>query len=119
MSQVKSFEATLAEVRKQLEPSGFPSRERAQAEELCLIVAEIYSLPRELTVKIDGRELPCGIVAEVYSRLRAEHVSAVIEKFSELTYRVRYKKTYLRTALYNEVFEHMGGLANDVADKLF
>ena len=117
MSQVsvKSFEQIYNEVRAQIEANCFSEDEQGKVDELCLIIAEIYRLPPECPVRIGRGELPCGMVSEIYLRLRYGHIREVMRKFSGVSYPIKYKKTYLRTALYNEVFEHESGIANGVS----
>ena len=43
---------------------------------------------------------------DVFSKIGNEHIKMVIENFRSIAYRVRAKKTYMRTALYNSVFEY-------------
>ena len=117
MSQVKvkSFKNVLGDVRKNVEIECFEEALIPEAEEICLIIAEVMMLSSEAVVRIGGTELPQPLVAEIYSRLTCEHVRAVIDKFSRAGYRIKHKKTYLRTALYNEVFEHESGFINEFA----
>lgn len=120
MSQVKvkSFKKTLGDVRKNIEIECFEEALIPEAEEICLIITEVMLLPLESVVRIGGEDLPQSLVAEIYSRLTCEHVKAVIDKFSRAGYQIKHKKTYLRTALYNEVFEHESGFINSFAHVL-
>ena len=113
--KVKSFSAVLAEVRKNIEIECFEEAFTPEAEEICMIITEVFMLPSEVTVRIGGVDLPQPLVAEIYSRITCEHVKAVIGKFSRAMYPIRRKKTYLRTALYNEVFEYESGFINGFA----
>ena len=110
---VKSFSQMLDEVKNQVELSCLDGEERGVGEELCLIIAEIYRLPGNIEVRIGGADLPCELVAEIYSRLTANHFYAVIEKFLRAEYPIKRRKAYLRTALYNQVFEQESGEANE------
>jgi hypothetical protein len=112
-SQVKSFSEILSEVRERVEIECFEKRERAVAEELCLIIAEVEWLPSEAVARIGGNDLPATYVSEIYRRIDNGRLAAVIFKYSEARYPIKHKKTYLRTALYNEVFEHESGELND------
>ena len=111
--QVKSLAEVLQDVRELVEIECFDGRDRKFAEELCLIIAEIHRLPLGTSVRIGGDDLPIDLVRDVYSGLRNEHVAAVIEKYSRSRYPIKYKKTYIRTALYNQMFEQESGEVND------
>ncbi len=66
-------------------------------------------------VKIAGDTLDGYIVKQVFKEIREEHVQLVIENYRKITYIVNYKKSYIRTALYNAVFEseaHYTNLVN-------
>lgn len=66
-------------------------------------------------VKIAGDTLDGYIVKQVFEEIREEHVQLVIENYQRITYIVNYKKSYIRTALYNAVFEieaHYTNLVN-------
>ncbi len=104
-SHVGSFLSVLGEVRAQVEADYISPALHSGADELCLIIAEVYRLPRDTEIKIDGMKLSAGDVQEIYSLLTCEHIKLVLENFSRICYEVRFKKTYLRTALYNSVFE--------------
>ena len=111
-SGVKSFGELLREVNDQISIECFDESERDQVLEICAIIAEIYRMPPALTVSVGGQQLPAAMVAEVFSTLNCEHVRAVMRKYSQAGYRIRFKKTYLRTALYNEIFEHESDVIN-------
>lgn len=74
-------------------------------EEICLIIAEVFTRPSGRVMRIQGQEIKAGIVQEVYSRLDHERVELVADNFRKQTHPIRYKSAYLQTALYNCVFE--------------
>lgn len=113
-SQVPSgtLQEVLQEVREQVELDCISTQSQRQAEELCLIIAEVYKLPKQTPVRIGGQQLPAEMVQEVYLMLAAEHIEQVISNFGQAEYPIRFKKTYLRTALYNVAFEYESGIAN-------
>lgn len=92
-------------VKEQLDFECFGKNEIGMVWELALIMAEVMSLPEELPVSISGEKLPAGLVKEVYEVLETDHIRFVMEKFRELTYEVKHRKAYLRTALYHAAFE--------------
>lgn len=113
-SQV-GFRELTERVKLQVEAQAFAARDRAQVDELCYIIAEVYSLHPSAQVRIRGEQYAAAAVSEVYSLLTAEHLQYVIALFNSLDYRVTHKKAYLRTALYTSVFELASAAANDAA----
>ena len=99
------FMEWLERIRQSVEVETFCRKDRPQAEELCKIIAEVMVLPSESPMQIGRTKIAAGTVAEVYSLLTAEHLEIVIRNFNNLDYEVKYKRSYLRTALYNAVFE--------------
>ena len=81
--------------------------------ELCLVIAEVLVLDPISIVKVNGSNMPAHLVQEVYSQLHNEHVCLVFNNFNNVSYRIYNKKAYLRTALYNAVFEIESKYAND------
>ena len=80
--------------------------------ELCLIIAEVLVLSHDSPIKINGSAMPAKLVQEVYSRLNNDHVRLVFDNFHNVPNRIYNKKAYLRTALYNVVFEIESHFAN-------
>lgn len=108
--RVGSLRETLAEVYSQIEIEGYSDTELAR--EIALIITEVYKLPPTWDVQIDGQKLPASLVADVYRELTWEHVTAVIANFKKADFEIKYRKSYLRTALYNEVFENYSRVVN-------
>jgi len=84
--------------------------------ELCLIMAEVLVLGRDDFIKINGSLIPVQLVKEVYLMLRHDHVRLVFDNFHNVSHRVHNKKAYLRTALYNAVFEIESHFVNAFVD---
>ena len=103
-----------AEVQKQIDYDSFLPEDRPLAREIALIISEIYRLPENADVRIGGITLSAGMVAEAYEQLGYSNIDIVIASFKKITYPVRSIKTYLRTALYNSVFELEARLENSV-----
>ena len=103
--QVGSLNGIVSMIKEQLEFESFEWKYKPQAEEICLIVSEVMILPTDTKIQIAGNKLFAGIVQGVYSMLRKDHIELVMKNFWNVTYEIRHKKTYLRTALYNSVFE--------------
>ena len=81
--------------------------------ELCLVIAEVLVLDPLSIIKINGSNMYAHLVQEVYLRLQNDHVRLVFKNFNNVPSRVYNKKAYLRTALYNAVFEIESNSVND------
>ena len=112
--RVGSLRETLAEVYSQIDVQYFNGLDEGLVKEIALIIAEIYKLPPTWEVQIDGQKLPAEMVADVYRELTCSHVECVIRGFRGASYKITYKKSYLRTALYNEVFQNDARITNDL-----
>ncbi len=108
------FPRLMDAVREHIEIECFRDSEIDQAEEIALIIAEVAMLPESALVRIAGDELPAGMVVAIYGRLTHEHVVRVMENYAKATYEIKRPKTYLRTALYNSVFELTSRIENQV-----
>jgi hypothetical protein len=81
--------------------------------ELCLVIAEAFLLESDSSVKINGSFVHTQLLKEVFSQLNHEHLRLVFDNFHNVTVRVYNKKAYLRTAMYNAVFELESTCTND------
>lgn len=126
--QVKSRPSifrTLEEVKEQVEFQCFTETREANGrrwtytdplyEELCLIIAEVLVMNPDAEIKVAGAEVNGFIVQEVFGRLNNDHLRTVVHNFQRVSYEVKSKKAYLRTALYNAVFETDSSVTNDLA----
>lgn len=109
-----SFSENLRRTRNRIDISSFEPSDRALANELIFIIAEVGALPCEAQIQINGEKLSAETVREVYVQLEKEHLELVIEKFREAKYEIKYRKSYFRTALYNCVFEFESYYENQV-----
>ncbi len=102
-----AFGQRQAEIREKMQLGSFVIRDRALAEELCSVIAEVYTLAEsgEGTIRIEGTPIPFGLVRDVYEFLTPEHLEHVIARYRSVIIPIRNPKAYLRTALYNAVFE--------------
>jgi len=82
--------------------------------DLCLIVAEVMLLNRDSSIKVNGEYVGALLVQDVFSQIRNHHVQLVFDNFQNVSSRVSNKKAYLRTALYNSVFEYEAHFINDM-----
>lgn len=109
-SLVELYEAA----RKQIEDTAFKLEDRELAQQIAMIMAGMAQLPGDAAVRIGRETLPAYHVQQAYKMLDHEHVVEVIRKYRKLTYRIDAVKTYLRTMLYNAVFEGVARLENDI-----
>ncbi len=112
-SQVGSFREAIEDAREQIEIQSFDKTDLPQAEEIALIIAELNMLHPSMLIQIAGNKLTVEMVREIYARLTNEHVDMVLKNFRAVQYEIKHIKTYLRTALYNSVFEFEGKSDND------
>ncbi len=111
---VGSFTAKLEDVKQRVEFDYIRREDRRQAEEICMIIAEVESLPSHYDIQIAKDKLPMIMVKEIFSRISHEHIEFVIERFKKQRVVMRNKKSYLRTMLYNSVFELESHYINEV-----
>ena len=107
-----SFDEVLEQVKEQIAIDCVPFEQILQAEELAAIIAEVLRLRPEDKLRVDGVMHPAADVQAVYAKLESEHIMHVIETYNEIPYPIRSPKMYLRTALYNAVFELNNAGAN-------
>ena len=112
-----SFADTLNQVMQQVEYHCFADLRFRRIDplfkELCFIISEVFFIYSDSLIKVNGSDLPASLVQEVYSLLRNEHLRLVFTNFHDVSNRVYNKKAYLRTSLYNSVFEIQAHFANN------
>ena len=99
------FYEIVEDVKANIDFECFGITQKEQAEEICLIIAEVLKLPPETKVRIAGNDLTADMVATIFHRLTYEHITLVMENYGKVAYEIHHKKTYLRTALYTSVCE--------------
>lgn len=107
-----SFDETLEDVKEQIDITCFPFELLMQAQEIAEIITEVMRLRPEDKLRVDGTLREAWDVQAVYAKLENEHVMHVLENYNEIPYKVNNPKKYLRTALYNAVFELHNADAN-------
>ena len=100
-----TFQEIVEMVKCQIEFDVFSETDKSMAEEICLIIAEIYKFPSDIEIQINKTKMTVDMVREIYFRLTYEHIMQVIENLKKVTYEIKSMKSYLRTALYKVVFE--------------
>ena len=106
--------AYILQAREQVELESFGYRDKKFARDLCVVIAEVYWLAErsEGAVRIEGEPIPYRLVRDIYRFLRGEHLEHVMARYRTVRYEIRNVKAYLRTALYNAVFELEGAEEN-------
>ena len=107
-----SFDDTLEEAKEQIDITCFPFALLKQAQEIAEIITEVMRLRPEDKLRVDGVLREAWDVQAVYAKLENEHVMHVLETYNEIPYKINSPKLYLRTALYNAVFELHNADAN-------
>ena len=100
-----SFREAYRRAANQVELSCCAAEERNALRELCYIIAEIYIMDPDAKVHIAGEMLDAYLAQEIFGELTLEHLRMVRESFQRLDSPVKKKRAYLRSALYNSVFE--------------
>lgn len=100
-----SFREAFCRAAQQVELNCSDARERDALRELCYIIAEVYIIAPDSKIKISNEILDAYLVQEVFGELTLEHLRVVYANFREQTKLIKNKRAYLRTALYNSVFE--------------
>lgn len=100
-----SFYELLEAVLRQIDFGAFGRGDQKQVREIAMIIAEVFRLPDSAKVRIDKNDLPVMMIAEIYGSLEHEHIEHVLDNYKKVAYEIKHPKTYLRTALYNSVFE--------------
>lgn len=110
-----SFDEALAQVKEQIDLDCFPVEMLLQAQEVAGIIAQVFTLSPNSVMRVAGYARWIEDVQTVFSALRNEHIVYVIEAFNQIPYRVKNKSAYLRSALFNAVFELESAENNEFA----
>ena len=104
----------VARIEAQIEIGCYEKEYEAQVAEICLIIAEVFMLPPYAEIQIAGQKLTVALVCGVYDMLERRDIIAVMDNVEKATYEIKHKKTYIRTALYNSVFERETREVNEI-----
>lgn len=100
-----SYAQALEKAKGQIDLVYFRETDKPLAAEILANIAEVFMLWDATPVKIAGVQIDGYILKQIFEQLHEEHVQLVIDNFHKIDYIVNYKKAYIRTALYNSVFE--------------
>lgn len=110
-----SFDEALVKVKEQIDMECFPVDMLLQAQEIAGIIAQVFTLSPNSVMRVAGYARRIGDVQTVFRHLRNEHIVYVLEAFNQIPYRVKNKSAYLRSALFNAVFELESAENNEYA----
>ena len=113
-----SYAQAVEKAKRQISFDYFREGDRALAEEILKIIAEVFMLWDATPVKIAGLQIDGYILKQIFEQLHEEHLQLVIDNFHRIDYIVNHKKAYIRTALYNSVFEIEAHCENSVKHDL-
>lgn len=113
-----SFREAFRRAAEQVELQCSEPIEKDHLRELCYIIAEVYMFDPDSRIKISDEIIDAYLVQEIFEELELEHLRLVWANFSAQTRLIRNKRAYLRTALYNSVFELNAHFTNLVTHDL-
>jgi len=77
------------------------------ARTLCLVMAEVYMADPDFVIYVCGMQMPAEQAQVVYNEITGDHIECLIRKIQKSKGKtVKYQRPYLRTMLYNIVFEY-------------
>lgn len=100
-----SFREAYRRAAAQTEMQACTDSRKGMMTELCYIIAEVYMMDTNSKIAVGGEPLDAYLVKEVFEELRYPHLEMVTDNFARETKYIKNKRAYLRTALYNSVFE--------------
>ena len=100
-----SFREAFRRAAEQVELHCCEPTETEPFRELCYIIAEVYMLDPYSRIKIADETFDADLVQDIFGELELDHLRLVYHNFRDQTKLIRNKRAYLRTALYNSVFE--------------
>lgn len=116
-SQVLSFDSQLQAVMKKCEFDDAVAEDPYNArlyEQMCKIMTEVFRKDGNADVKIGRQTLKASKVQEVFEQVRSTELRSVADNVCAVSYKIKFVKAYLTTALYNSVFESELRVINDV-----
>lgn len=100
-----SFREAYRRAATQTEMQACTDSRKGMMAELCYIIAEVYMINMDSKIAVGGEPLDAYLVKDVFAELRYPHLEMVTDNFERETKYIKNKRAYLRTALYNSVFE--------------
>ena len=87
---------------------------RPLVHDMCRVMAEVYMARPSVVMVVAGESMEAGMIAEVFAELTEEHVMHLASRLYEGWELVAHPRAYLRSALYNAVFEFASVVLRDV-----
>ncbi len=109
-----SFYEILDAVKVNTEIETFGINDSEFAEEIARIITEVLTLDSRGTSYVGGETISTLCLQELFLTLTHDHIQYVIRKYRQITYPIKKKKSYLRTALYNSLFEMESDMENEI-----
>lgn len=109
-----SFREALSLAKRQIRIDCFTPEESRMANDIAMIIAEIYLMDPEKPIRISGEWLDGHVVAAVFHELTTEHVRQVMADLLKNEAQILNYKAYLRTCLYNAVFTFESSVTHQV-----
>lgn len=100
-----SFDDAYERAKEQIDFDCFPMEYLVQATEVAGLIAQVYTLWPNDVIKVAGFARRVSDVQTVFKKLTNEHVVYVIDTVNAIPYPIRNKSAYIRSALFNAVFE--------------
>lgn len=82
--------------------------------DMCRVMAEAYMAHPRMQMDVGGELCEAGLVASVYQEITPMCAQDLAYKLAGKIGSIRHIKAYLRTALYNAVFEYESSAVRDV-----
>ena len=116
-SQVLSFDSQLQAVMRKCKVEEAIAEDPHNArlyEQMCKIMTEVFRKDGNADVKIGRQTLKASKVQEVFEQVGYTELRFVADNVCAVSYKIKFIKAYLTTALYNSVFESELRVINDV-----
>lgn len=111
-----SFREAITKAEEQVDFCGmdYADVRRPLVHDMCRAMAEVYMSPPDMMLKCCGELMEAGMIAEVFAELTEEHVQNLAARLYSGWCAVGHPKAYLRSALYNVVFEFESVITREV-----
>ena len=102
-----SFKEAITKAEDQIGFGGYDRRHPCYGilHDMCRAMAEVYMMSPATKIKVNGEELEAGMVADVLEQVTEDMAVERAEELLDVIADVTCLKAYLRSALYNKVFE--------------
>ena len=105
---------TLAEGQVEFGGMDYADKLRPLVHDMCRTMAEVYMAPEGMIMKVNGEDVAAGMISDVFAELTQDHVINLAGRLYDGWGCIAHPKAYLRSALYNVVFEFESVILRDV-----